>query len=97
MLAEFPVVIFDEPGEHLDTTTADAITEEVVEVTRGRTTLIITHRLAGLDAMDEVVVLDAGRVVERGTHAELAEGGGLYQRMWQREQGLDLQGGTVPA
>ncbi len=75
LLADFPVLIIDEPGEHLDTATADALTADLLEVTRDRTTLMITHRLAGLGAMDEILVLSAGRVVERGTHAQLIADG----------------------
>jgi thiol reductant ABC exporter CydC subunit len=85
LLADFPVLVLDEPGEHLDTSTADAIVADLLDVTRGRTTLLITHRLAGLEQIDEVLVLDGGRVVERGTHAELVGAGGRYARMWERE------------
>jgi ATP-binding cassette subfamily C protein CydCD len=85
LLADFPVLVLDEPGEHLDTSTADAIVADLLDVTRGRTTLLITHRLAGLEQIDEVLVLDGGRVVERGTHAELVGAGGRYARMWARE------------
>ncbi|MGO9959583.1 MAG: thiol reductant ABC exporter subunit CydC [Solirubrobacteraceae bacterium] len=86
LLADFPVLVLDEPGEHLDTPTADAIVADLLDVTRGRTTLLITHRLAGLEEIDEVLVLDAGRVLERGTHAELVGAGGRYSRMWANEQ-----------
>ena len=71
LLADFPVLILDEPGEHLDTQTADAIVADLLAITEGRTTLLITHRLTGLEEVDEVLVLDHGRVLERGTHAEL--------------------------
>jgi thiol reductant ABC exporter CydC subunit len=86
-LAGFPVLILDEPGEHLDTTTADALMADLVEGSSGRTTVFITHRLAGLEAMDEIVVLDRGTVVERGRHADLCEGRGPYARLWERERG----------
>jgi ATP-binding cassette subfamily C protein CydCD len=85
LLADFPVLVLDEPGEHLDTPTADAIVADLLDVTRGHTTVLITHRLAGLEQIDEVLVLDAGRVVERGTHAELVDAGGDYARMWAHE------------
>ena len=56
-------------------------------VTRGRATLLITHDLDGLDQVDEIVVLDHGRVAERGTHAELLAVGGLYCRIWDAGDG----------
>ena len=61
LLADFPVLVLDEPGEHLDTPTADAIVADLLAITRERATLLITHRLAGLDEVDEVLVLDRGR------------------------------------
>jgi thiol reductant ABC exporter CydC subunit len=85
LLADFPVLILDEPGEHLDIATADAIVAELLASTRERATLLITHRLAGLEEIDEVLVLDHGRVIERGTHAELLGLGGRYAEQWQRE------------
>uniref|UniRef100_UPI00103091B5 ATP-binding cassette domain-containing protein n=1 Tax=Streptomyces otsuchiensis TaxID=2681388 RepID=UPI00103091B5 len=81
LLADFPVLILDEPAEHLDAPTADALTADLLAATEGRTTLLITHRLAGLEAVDEVLVLDAGRVVQRGSHAELAGADGPFRRM----------------
>ena len=57
--------------------------EERFAATAGRSLLLITHDLDGLDQMDEIVVLDHGRVAERGTHAELVRAGGAYQRLWQ--------------
>jgi len=85
LLADFPVLVLDEPAEHLDLPTADALTADLLAATEGRTTLLITHRLAGLDAVDEIVVLDEGRVVQRGTYAELAAVEGPLRRMVERE------------
>lgn len=85
LLADFPVLVLDEPAEHLDLPTADALTADLLVVTEGRTSVLITHRLKGLEAVDEVVVLDAGRTVERGTYAELAAAGGPFSRMLARE------------
>jgi thiol reductant ABC exporter CydC subunit len=95
LLAGFPVLILDEPGEHLDTGTADAIVADLVDITRGKTTVMITHRLAGLQAMDEILVLDAGRVVERGTHDQLSRAGGPYSRLWERERDLEGELGVL--
>jgi ABC-type multidrug transport system fused ATPase/permease subunit len=85
LLADFPLLVLDEPAEHLDLATADALVHDVLAPTATRGTLLITHRLAGLDAVDEVIVLDGGRVVERGSHAELLARGGRYAAMWERE------------
>ncbi|MET7368309.1 thiol reductant ABC exporter subunit CydD [Streptomyces sp. NPDC005566] len=86
LLADFPVLVLDEPAEHLDVATADALTADLLDATRGRTTVLITHRLAGLDAVDEVLVLDGGRVVQQGTYAALAAQDGPLRRMLDREQ-----------
>ncbi|MEE1828206.1 thiol reductant ABC exporter subunit CydD [Streptomyces sp. BE20] len=92
LLADFPVLVLDEPAEHLDLPTADALTADLLAATAGRTTVLITHRLAGLDdsTVDEVLVLDAGRVVERGRWSELvAEPGGRLRAMREREREAD--------
>jgi thiol reductant ABC exporter CydC subunit len=86
LLADFPILVLDEPGEHLDTDTADALTADLLAATTGRTTLFITHRLVGLEALDEVVVLDHGRIVERGTQAELLAANGRFAQSWRRQQ-----------
>lgn len=93
LLADFPVLVLDEPAEHLDLPTADALTADLLAATEGRTTLLITHRLAGLEAVDEVIVLDEGRVVQRGSYAELAAVEGPLRGMAEREaesEGLAL-------
>ncbi|POX51170.1 ABC transporter [Streptomyces sp. Ru71] len=85
LLADFPVLVLDEPAEHLDLPTADALTADLLAATEGRTTLLVTHRLAGLEAVDEVIVLDGGRVVQRGPYARLATEEGPLKRMAERE------------
>ncbi|MFJ5739616.1 thiol reductant ABC exporter subunit CydD [Streptomyces microflavus] len=85
LLADFPVLVLDEPAEHLDLATADALTADLLAATEGRTTVLITHRLAGVEAVDEVLVLDAGRVAQRGPYAELAAEDGPLRRMLERE------------
>ncbi|WP_328888127.1 thiol reductant ABC exporter subunit CydD [Streptomyces sp. NBC_00316] len=86
LLADFPVLVLDEPAEHLDLATADALTADLLAATRGRTTVLITHRLAGLEAVDEVVVMDTGRIVQRGPYAALAAADGPLRRMLERER-----------
>ena len=87
LLARFEILVVDEPGEHLDTATADALVADLLATADDQAVLLITHRLAGLAAVDEVIVLDGGRAVERGTHAELLAAGGRYATMWARETG----------
>jgi len=86
LLADPALLILDEPTAHLDPDNRRALTADLLAATaqatrRGRATLLITHEMDGLDQVDEIVVLDAGRVVERGTHQALLAAGGLYQRM----------------
>jgi ABC-type bacteriocin/lantibiotic exporters, contain an N-terminal double-glycine peptidase domain len=98
LLADFPVLVLDEPAEHLDLATADMLTADLLAATRGRTTVLITHRLAGLDAVDEVLVLDSGRVVQQGPYAVLASQDGPLRRMLDREeQAMALTGTAVLA
>jgi ATP-binding cassette, subfamily C, bacterial CydC len=83
LLADPPLMILDEPTAHLDPDSRRALTADILTVTQGHATLLITHDLDGLDQVDEVVVLDRGRVAARGTHAELLRSGGLYRQMWR--------------
>ncbi|MGY1436770.1 thiol reductant ABC exporter subunit CydD [Streptomyces reniochalinae] len=85
LLADFPLLVLDEPAEHLDLPTADALTADLLTATEGRTTVLITHRLQGLDRVDEIVVLDRGRVVERGSFDGLARAEGPFAAMLRRE------------
>ncbi|MBB5127746.1 thiol reductant ABC exporter subunit CydD [Streptomyces griseoloalbus] len=89
LLADFPVLVLDEPAEHLDLPTADALTADLLAATAGRTTLLITHRLAGLDAVDEVIVLDGGRMVQRGSYAELVAADGPLRSLARREKAAE--------
>ncbi len=86
LLADFPVLVLDEPAEHLDLPTADALTADLLAATEGRTTVLVTHRLPGLEAVDEVIVLDAGRVVQRGRYEELRAVDGALRDMALREE-----------
>lgn len=95
LLADFPVLVLDEPAEHLDLATADALTDDLLAATEGRTTVLITHRLYGLAAVDEVLVLDGGRVAERGPYAQLAaRADGPFRRLLDREAETEAETGT---
>jgi ABC-type multidrug transport system fused ATPase/permease subunit len=90
LLAEFPVLLLDEPAEHLDPEAAAALTVDLLAVTVGRSLLFITHRLTGLESVDEIVVMDQGRIVERGAHHALLAEGGHYSKLWWEELRLDV-------
>ncbi len=80
------ILLFDEATSALDTRTEQEIQRSLEEVSRGRTTVVIAHRLSTVINADEIVVLDRGRVVERGRHADLLARNGLYADMWSRQQ-----------
>ncbi len=88
ILKDAPVLILDEPAANLDAITERLLMEQLGEVMQLRSTLLITHRLVGLQDMDEILVLHAGRIVERGRHYDLIQYGGLYARMWQLQNQL---------
>jgi thiol reductant ABC exporter CydC subunit len=87
LVSDRPIVVLDEPGEHLDPAMADQVTAEALSSTTGRSVVLITHRMAHTGDCDEVVVLSQGRVVQRGTPAELRDAEGWYTRAVARETG----------
>ena len=82
LLVEFPVLILDEPISGLDPVTAEAVMDDLLNSTDDRALILITHRPVGLDRMDEIIVLEDGVIVDRGTHEDLLERSTRYQRMW---------------
>ncbi|WP_070154363.1 ABCB family ABC transporter ATP-binding protein/permease [Sphingobium phenoxybenzoativorans] len=85
LLKDPPILILDEATSALDSRTEAAIQEVLGEISRRRTTIVIAHRLSTVVEADEIVVLDQGVVVERGTHAQLLAADGLYATMWRRQ------------
>lgn len=85
LLADPPVLLLDEPGESLETGLADELLAGVLRARSGRTTVVVTHRLACLPEFDEVLVLDRGRIVQRGPHDELVAVPGPYLDLWEAE------------
>ncbi len=82
-----PILLFDEATSALDSGTEQEILQNLKEVSEGRTTLVIAHRLSTVTAADEILVLDGGKIVERGAHTELVKKkNGVYAEMWQRQQ-----------
>lgn len=86
ILKDPPILLFDEATSALDTATEREIQQSLAEVSKGRTTLVIAHRLSTIRDANEILVLDQGRVVERGSHDELVAAEGVYARMWERQQ-----------
>ncbi len=80
------ILIFDEATSALDSRTEGAIQDELDRIARGRTTLVIAHRLSTIMDADQILVMDHGRIVERGGHRELLEAGGAYAQMWALQQ-----------
>ena len=99
LLKNPPILIFDEATSALDSANERAIQAELQSVARGRTTLVIAHRLSTVVDAHEILVMEAGRIAERGTHAQLLAAGGRYARMWalQQNEPAPSPGGTHQA
>jgi ATP-binding cassette subfamily B protein len=81
-----PILVLDEATSALDSHTEQEIQDALERVSRNRTSLVIAHRLSTIVAADEIIVLDQGRIAERGTHGQLLATGGLYASMWNRQR-----------
>ncbi len=87
ILKDAPILVLDEATSALDSEVEAAIQESLGRVMEGKTVLAIAHRLSTIAAMDRIVVMDDGRIVEQGSHEELLASGGLYARYWARQSG----------
>jgi ATP-binding cassette subfamily C protein CydC len=82
LLKAAPILIFDEPTANLDARTEKQVLDTLFETMKCKTSLLITHRLIGLENMNEILVMNHGTIVERGTHEDLLAQAGLYRRLW---------------
>jgi ATP-binding cassette subfamily B protein len=89
------IMIFDEATSALDSRTEQAIQRELNAIAQGRTTLVIAHRLSTVMDADEILVLEQGRIIERGRHADLLSRGGAYAQMWALQQQEAAREGEV--
>ena len=87
MLKDAPILLLDEATSALDSEVEAAIQKSLDKMMDGKTVIAIAHRLSTIAAMDRLIVLDKGRIVEEGTHAQLLEQGGLYAKLWTHQSG----------
>ena len=92
MLKDAPILVLDEATSALDSEVEAVIQDNLDRLMEGKTVLAIAHRLSTIAALDRLVIMDEGRIVEMGTHAELLEAGGLYADLWARQSGGFLAG-----
>ncbi|MEQ1902412.1 MAG: ABC transporter ATP-binding protein [Devosia sp.] len=97
LLKNAPILILDEATSALDSEVEAAIQEQLASLMRGKTVIAIAHRLSTIAAMDRLVVMESGIIVEEGTHAQLLSRGGHYAQLWERQSGgfLDLEDGAA--
>jgi ABC-type multidrug transport system fused ATPase/permease subunit len=91
------VVILDEATAHLDSTSEAAVQAALTEALAGRTAVVIAHRLSTVRAADLILVVEDGRVVERGTHADLLTAGGRYEELYRTQFDQPVAETVVPA
>ena len=87
MLKDAPILLLDEATSALDSEVEAAIQDSLDKMMDGKTVIAIAHRLSTIAAMDRLIVLDKGRIVEEGTHAELLANKGLYAKLWAHQSG----------
>lgn len=87
LLKDAPVLLLDEATASVDPSAEADIQRAIGELAKGRTVVVIAHRLKNVRHADKILVLDGGRLVEQGTHAELLDRGGRYYRLWERQGG----------
>jgi len=87
ILKDAPILVLDEATSALDSEVEASIQQQLTALMQGKTVLAVAHRLSTIAALDRLIVLDGGAIVEQGTHQELIKSGGLYARLWDRQSG----------
>jgi ABC-type multidrug transport system fused ATPase/permease subunit len=96
LLKDSPTLIFDEPTANLDPQTEKQVLDTLFVSMRGKTSLLITHRLVGLENVDEILVMNTGQIVERGSHRELLIQKGIYRRLWDLQNQILSDSQNLP-
>ena len=91
ILKDAPILVLDEATSALDSESEALIQEALTNLMKGRTSIVVAHRLSTIAGLDEIVVLDDGKIVEQGTHQELLANGGEYAKLWSRQSGAFLE------
>ena len=91
ILADCPILVLDEATSALDSESEALVQGALENLMRGRTSIVVAHRLSTVAALDRIVVLEDGAIVEDGTHAELSQAGGVYESLWDRQTGAFLE------
>jgi ATP-binding cassette subfamily C protein CydC len=93
LLKDAPILILDEPTANLDPITEKQVLDTLFSIMKNKTTLLITHRLVGLENMDEIIVMDHGKMVEHGRHVDLLESNRMYRHLWNLQNRIlyDIQ------
>jgi ABC-type multidrug transport system fused ATPase/permease subunit len=87
ILKDAPILVLDEATSALDSEVEAAIQQQLTRLMQGKTVLAVAHRLSTIAALDKLIVLENGRIVEQGSHTSLIDAGGLYARLWKRQSG----------
>lgn len=87
LLKNAPILIMDEATSALDSEVESAIQENLEVLMEGKTVIAIAHRLSTIAAMDRLIVMDQGKIIEQGSHQELLEFGGVYAQLWKHQTG----------
>ncbi len=91
ILKDAPILVLDEATSALDSESEALIQEALTNLMKGRTSIVVAHRLSTIAGLDEIVVLDEGRIVEQGSHHELLDADGEYKKLWSRQSGAFLE------
>jgi ATP-binding cassette subfamily B multidrug efflux pump len=96
VLKDAPILVLDEATSSLDSEVEQAIQEQLLDLMEGKTVIAIAHRLSTIARMDRLIVLEAGRIAEEGTHAELLRARGIYEKLWRHQSGGFLANDVLP-